>query len=176
MRLLVITALLSYVAMGTGAGYVSVIGDPGLANPVPAVAYTGWNFCNGALAPPVYNQSVSPRLADCVLPDGAGPDGNAITDSDNNLGPGQPFPNPAFPPTTDINLYAREKELYLASKCAVASPDGSFNASFWMVMFKSGNMNTAIGVCPHTNFTPAAKDYIDMVGAVHVCAIVCGCC
>lgn len=153
----VVVVLCTLAVRAAAQSYVTVLGDPGMRNAQPSVGYEGWNFCNGALAPAEYNQSVSPRMADCVMGGGGpGPFGNTITDADNALGPGIPFPGGAFPLTSDVNLYAREKELYFGSLCAAPSPDGRFNSSMWMVMMKSGNMNTGVGVCPKTNFTPEA--------------------
>ena len=49
---------------GRDAALVSVLGDPGMAHPVPAVAYCAWSFCNYAAQPAEYTVQHT-RLADC---------------------------------------------------------------------------------------------------------------
>jgi hypothetical protein len=126
--------------------WVSASGDPGQVAERPAVLVVGWNFCNGALAPPEYPSHPSPRWADCG--DGV------VTPADNALGPGDPFPSGGWNATTDANAYAIEKELFMGAACTrpAAVPPGApaWNYSFHTVMLKSGNMNTAAGICPET--------------------------
>lgn len=133
--------------------FKTYIGDPGMTNMYPSTSLTLWTFCNQAIGPNNYFTGPSPRYADCASIDGPGPNGNKITLMDENLIPGDAFPNPIFNTTWDINQYARTKELYLASQCASLSPDQSFNSSGWAIMFKSGNMNIAMNLCPKTNST-----------------------
>ena len=59
---------------------------------------------------------------------------------------GQPFPGGRPEAFTDINLYAAEKELYLGSKCQVEDKPNPWQ--FWMIMLKSGNMDTYAANCP----------------------------
>lgn len=42
-----------------------------------------------------------------------------VTEEDNKLGVGDPFPGVQTKSLYDVNLYAAEKELYLGSKCQV---------------------------------------------------------
>lgn len=96
-------------------------------------------------------------MADCMSLSGPGPYGNTVQDSDNQLGVGQPIPGYTTP--TDVNMYARVKELYLGGLCAKPAPAGTWSSdaaaqspwSHWSIMFKSGNMNTADNLCPRTN-------------------------
>ena len=69
-----------------------------------------------------------------------------VTEEDNKLGVGNPFlgvqPNALY----DVNLYAADKELYLGSKCQVEDTPNPWQ--FWMIMLKSGNMDTYSAKCP----------------------------
>ncbi|GMP74210.1 hypothetical protein CsSME_00031689 [Camellia sinensis var. sinensis] len=69
-----------------------------------------------------------------------------VTEVDNKLGVGQPFPGGRPEALTNINLYAAEKELYLGSKCQVEDKPNPWQ--FWMIMLKSGNMDTYAANCP----------------------------
>jgi hypothetical protein len=153
---------LSLVSISTCA-YVSILGDPKQLKH-PQVAWTGWNFCNGALAPSQYNQSISPRLADCIqqVVAGPGPYGNMITQDMNDLGVGIPIPPPISNATTDINWYAVLKEQFLASICQqlqVPTSGAPFTYNHWSIMFKSGNMNTGLNICPATNVNNNNNNY-----------------
>ncbi|KAH9312091.1 hypothetical protein KI387_027126, partial [Taxus chinensis] len=135
-----------------GEDHVSVLGDPGMKSERLRVALEGWNQCNevGAEAPGMG----SPRYADCADLDCASTPGTAgckvdhrVTEIDNRLSAGDPFPNSTFssPPTAD--LYAVEKELYLGSLCEV---DGGSNPwQFWMIMLKNGNFDVKSALCPN---------------------------
>lgn len=46
----------------------------------------------------------------------------------------------------DVNKYAAWKELFLGSKCQVQDDPNPWN--FWMIMLKSGNMDTTAAICP----------------------------
>lgn len=70
-----------------------------------------------------------------------------VTEEDNKLSVGEPFLGGTPSVLTDVDLYAVEKELYLASKCQVDEPDQK-PWHFWMVMLKNGNMDTLSGLCP----------------------------
>ncbi|XP_077231599.1 uncharacterized protein LOC143864707 [Tasmannia lanceolata] len=138
--------------------YISVIGDPGMKSQNIRVALEAWNFCN-EVGQEALNMG-SPRLADCadlycpLITDSLGGqinDKNCIVhqkveESENRLGAGDKFPNPSFKPYTDPDLYAMEKELYLASLCEVSSSTGPWQ--FWMIMLKNGNFDTKSNLCP----------------------------
>ncbi|KAJ8769842.1 hypothetical protein K2173_008924 [Erythroxylum novogranatense] len=141
-------------------GYVSAVGDPGMKSPNVRVAFEAWNFCNevGFEAP----QMGSPRLADCTDLDCPSSsrllglkhfdDGNKcevihkVKDSDNSLSVGDKFPRPEFQSSTDPDLFAVQKELYLASLCAVHELPNPWH--FWMIMLKNGNFDKNTTLCP----------------------------
>ncbi|GKV35181.1 hypothetical protein SLEP1_g43484 [Rubroshorea leprosula] len=140
--------------------YSSAIGDPGMKNPNVRVALEAWNFCNevGVEAPGMG----SPRWADCAnlycpsIDDSLGrnPLGygckckvhHKVNDTDNNLGAGDKFPFVGFESYTDPDLYATEKELYLASLCEVNESMKPWQ--FWMIMLKNGNFDKNTTLCP----------------------------
>ncbi|WVZ61304.1 hypothetical protein U9M48_011205 [Paspalum notatum var. saurae] len=141
-----------------GGGYVSAVGDPGMRRDGLRVAWEAWNFCNevGQEAPGMG----SPRGADCFDLETAGVDeqgqpvyelAHRVTDADNRLGAGDPFPG-APANVTDADLYAPAKELYLGDRCQV--PDAPAPWQFWMVMLKNGNLDTTAAICPE-NGRPA---------------------
>ncbi len=70
---------------------------------------------------------------------------NEVTDKDNELQSGDPFPITSFLNPANADLYAVEKEKYLASLCEVDS--GMQSWYFWMVMLKNGNFDEASGLC-----------------------------
>lgn len=69
-----------------------------------------------------------------------------VTDDDNRLRAGDPFPGTNATVITDVDLYAPAKELYLGSLCQVA--DSPEPWQFWMVMLKNGNLDTTAAICP----------------------------
>lgn len=69
-----------------------------------------------------------------------------VTEEDNKLGVGDPFLGIPKKALYDVDLYAAEKELYLGSKCEVEDNPNPWH--FWMVMLKSGNMDTFAAKCP----------------------------
>jgi hypothetical protein len=76
-----------------------------------------------------------------------------VTDADNQLRAGDPFPgSPANATVTDVDHYAAAKELYLGDLCQVADDPAPWQ--FWMVMLKNGNLDTTAGICPE-NGRPA---------------------
>lgn len=137
-------------------GYVSVVGDPGMRRDGLRVAWEAWNFCNevGREAPGMG----SPRGADCFdIDSSVDEQGRAtyevahrVTDADNDLRAGDPFPGSstaAATVITDVDRYAAAKELYLGDRCQVSdSPAPPWQ--FWMVMLKNGNLDTTAAVCP----------------------------
>lgn len=70
-----------------------------------------------------------------------------VTEDDNRLGLGDPFPGGHLDEAgLDVNLYAALKELYLGAKCQIEDTPRPWQ--FWMVMLKSGNMDTSAAKCP----------------------------
>ncbi|XP_006655147.2 uncharacterized protein LOC102722017 [Oryza brachyantha] len=142
---------------GVDGGYVSAVGDPGMRRDGLRVAWEAWNFCNevGREAPGMG----SPRGADCFdLENGVDGRGqptyrvvHRVSDADNNLRAGDPFPG-APANITDVDRYAAAKELYLGGRCQVADSPAPWQ--FWMVMLKNGNLDTAAAICPE-NGRPA---------------------
>ena len=128
-------------------GYRSILGDPGMRARESTTALSGWNFCDGVAQPPAFPLSATPRLADCWV-DGA----NRVTQAANDLAfPGSPIPGQ--PATRDIELYYRQKEVYLAGLCAhPATGRGadarSFEYSGFEIEFKSGIFNSLERLCP----------------------------
>ncbi|XP_010271008.1 PREDICTED: uncharacterized protein LOC104607157 [Nelumbo nucifera] len=123
--------------------YISAVGDPGMQRDELRIAFEGWNFCNeiGKEAPGMG----SPRAADCFDLSGSSLK-HRVTEADNNLGVGTPFPGLNPKALKNPDLYAVEKELYLGSLCEVADTPNPWQ--FWMVMLKNGNYDTMSGLCP----------------------------
>lgn len=69
-----------------------------------------------------------------------------VTEQDNRLGVGKPFLGGQPRAFFDVDLYAAEKELYLGYKCQVEDTPNPWQ--FWMIMLKSGNMDTSAAKCP----------------------------
>lgn len=69
-----------------------------------------------------------------------------VLKSDNCLGVGDKFPDASFTSYSDPDLYAVEKELYLASLCEVRDSANPWH--FWMIMLKNGNFDTKTALCP----------------------------
>ncbi|KAG8364827.1 hypothetical protein BUALT_Bualt18G0039100 [Buddleja alternifolia] len=115
------------------------------------VAIEAWNQCNevGEEAP----NMGSPRKADCfditnstthLLLERKVRLVHRIKEEDNELG----ILNPSFEGsgTIDVNQYAAWKEIYLGRKCEVQDHPNPWQ--FWMIMIKSGNMDTFAALCP----------------------------
>lgn len=134
--------------------YASAVGDPGMRRDGLRVAIESWNQCNevGEEAP----NMGSPRAADCfdvyksncsalcksvphILV-------HRVTEKDNKLGVGQPFLGLHQNALHNVDLYAPQKELYLGNKCEVQDKPNPWQ--FWMIMLKSGNMDTYAAKCP----------------------------
>ncbi|KAL5732153.1 hypothetical protein ACHQM5_004805 [Ranunculus cassubicifolius] len=126
-------------------GYISAIGDPGMKRDGLRVAIESWNQCNE-----VGDETSgmgSPRAADCF--DISSENESLIhkvTEEDNKLGVGDPFQGLQPNALNNVDLYAAEKELYLGSKCEVDDTPNPWQ--FWMIMLKSGNMDTYASKCP----------------------------
>ncbi|GJN35694.1 hypothetical protein PR202_gb24494 [Eleusine coracana subsp. coracana] len=144
-----------------GGSYISAIGDPGMRRDGLRVAWEAWNFCNevGEEAPGMG----SPRGADCFdLETSVDEHGepvyevaHKVSDADNRLAAGDPFPGTAAANATDVDLYAAAKEVYLGDLCQVADDDPSSSPwQFWMAMLKNGNLDTTAALCPE-NGRPA---------------------
>ncbi|GER28462.1 membrane-bound lytic murein transglycosylase F, partial [Striga asiatica] len=69
-----------------------------------------------------------------------------VTESDNKLGVGKPFQGLDPNSLNNVDLYAAQKELYLGKKCQVDDKPKPWQ--FWMIMLKSGNMDTYAAKCP----------------------------
>lgn len=52
--------------------------------------------------------------------------------------------------TENVNKYTAWKELYLGNKCEVLDTPKPWQ--FWMIMLKSGNMDTLAAICPNNGF------------------------
>ncbi|XP_023879318.1 uncharacterized protein LOC111991750 isoform X3 [Quercus suber] len=145
---------------GSESEYVSAVGDPGMRRDGLRLAIESWNQCNevGEEAP----HMGSPRAADCFDIYTASPPAKEqncslcnlipnilvqrVTDKDNNLGVGDPFLGVDPNALSNVDVYAAEKELYLGSKCEVEDTPKPWQ--FWMIMLKSGNMDTFAAKCP----------------------------
>lgn len=153
--------------------YISAMGNPAYKAADIAVQLSAWNFCNEALAPPLFPDHPSPHWADCTVGGGVS---KAVLASDNALGPGDAFPLPGFTNSRDANAYAVQKELYLGALCsrppapASARSAAGANFSYSTVMFKSGNMDVAANVCPKTS-RPLAHRYAPSAGALPIAAV-----
>ncbi|KAJ7968778.1 Serine/threonine protein kinase [Quillaja saponaria] len=140
--------------------YISAVGDPGMKRDGLRLAIEAWNQCNevGEEVP----HMGSPRAADCFDIYEASPQANEkncshckyfphvlvhrVTEEDNKLGSGEPFSGLQSHALYNVDLYAAEKELYLGSKCEVMDDTNPWQ--FWMIMLKSGNMDTYAAKCP----------------------------
>lgn len=109
------------------------------------VGLEAWNFCNevGEEAP---SGMGSPRAADCFDLSHATAINHLVSEADNRLGVGKPFPGLSPGSLNNPDLYAVEKEIYLGSLCQV--PDSPRPWQFWMIMLKNGNYDTRSGLCP----------------------------
>ncbi|XP_058097655.1 uncharacterized protein LOC131242792 [Magnolia sinica] len=160
--LLLVSLLLhpSFASATAYEKYTSVVGDPAMKSQNIRVALESWNFCN-EVGQEVQNMG-SPRAADCADlycpliadPLGSHHHGNVnecivhqkVMESDNCLRAGDKFPDSSFESYSDPDLYAVEKELYLASLCEVN--DSKDLWQFWMIMLKNGNFDTKTALCP----------------------------
>lgn len=127
----------------------SAVGDPGMRRDGLRVALEAWNFCNevGDEEAP----SGSPRAADCFDISHINSINHLVSEADNRLGVGKPFPGLSPGSLNDPDRYAVEKELYLGSLCQVIQPDSPRTRrpwQFWMIMLKNGNYDTRSGLCP----------------------------
>lgn len=71
---------------------------------------------------------------------------NNVKESDNSLKSGDKFPVADFNSSTDPDLFAVEKELYLGSLCEVHESAEPWH--FWMFMLKNGNFDKNTTLCP----------------------------
>ncbi|XP_042511156.1 uncharacterized protein LOC122086423 [Macadamia integrifolia] len=125
--------------------YVSAVGDPGMRRDGLRVAIEAWNQCNevGYETPSMG----SPRAADCFdVDDSQFPDVRLIhkvKERDNKLG----VNNSSFDGHVhNVNQFAARKELFLGHKCQVRDVPRPWQ--FWMIMLKSGNMDSLTAACP----------------------------
>ncbi|KAI3980851.1 hypothetical protein MKX01_025416 [Papaver californicum] len=126
-----VLALVFETCFGSEQRYTSALGDPGMKRDGLRVAFEAWNFCNevGKEAP----EMGSPRAADCFDFSSSSLK-HKVTEADNKLGVGNPFLGLSPKALNNTDLYAVEKELYVASLCEVK--DTSNPWQFWM--FKPG--------------------------------------
>ncbi|XP_074272391.1 uncharacterized protein LOC141596189 [Silene latifolia] len=170
--LLVLSVCASMMLYGSnGEEYVSAVGDPGMKRDGLRLGLESWNQCNevGEETP----HMGSPRVADCFDLYKASPLKTTgrqkcslcelmpyavvhrVTEDDNKLGEGQPFPGGDPRALTNIDLYAPTKELYLASKCEVQDTPNPWH--FWMIMLKNGNMDQTTNPCPRNGLRVMAQ-------------------
>ncbi|KAG8385393.1 hypothetical protein BUALT_Bualt03G0038400 [Buddleja alternifolia] len=151
----------SVVSVSLSNEYVSAVGDSGMRRDALRLAIESWNQCNevGEETP----NMGSPRAADCFDIYKASPQQgqnecslcksmpyilvHRVIEKENRLGVGQPFEGISQEALTNVNLYAAEKEVYLGSKCQVEDKPKPWQ--FWMIMLKSGNMDTKAAICPN---------------------------
>ncbi|XP_073150609.1 uncharacterized protein [Henckelia pumila] len=142
------------------ADHVSAVGDSGMMKDSLRLAIEAWNQCNevGEEAP----EMGSPRAADCFDVYKASPQKgqnncslckeipyilvHRVTEKENRLSVGEPFEGVREAALKNSDLYAAEKELYLGRKCQVEDTPNPWQ--FWMIMLKSGNMDTYAAKCP----------------------------
>ncbi|KAF8024388.1 hypothetical protein BT93_F1543 [Corymbia citriodora subsp. variegata] len=125
--------------------YVSAVGQPGMKSDNLRVAIEAWNQCNevGEEAP----NMGSPRMADCFDIDYSSVPrklNHKVNEIENRLGILNSTTYRGIK-ASDVNEYAARKELYLGNKCEVA--DIPMPWQFWMVMLKSGNLDTMSQRC-----------------------------
>lgn len=126
-------------------GYVSAIGDPGMTRDGLRVAIEAWNQCNevGFEAP----NMGSPRQADCFDLDNSTIPvklHHKVNEKSNKWGISDAKSQGLG--RISVNKYAAWKETYLGKQCQVQDTPGPWQ--FWMIMLKSGNMDTLAAVCP----------------------------
>ncbi|KAK6133548.1 hypothetical protein DH2020_032677 [Rehmannia glutinosa] len=156
----VLVSLCRAISVNSQNEYVSAVGDPGMTRDGLRLAIESWNQCNevGEEAP----NMGSPRAADCFDIYKASPKKgenqcslcnsipyllvHRVTEKENRLGTGQPFMGVPQDSLNNVDLYAAQKELYLGNKCQVEDKPNPWQ--FWMIMLKSGNMDTFAAKCP----------------------------
>ncbi|KAI4333452.1 hypothetical protein L6164_018263 [Bauhinia variegata] len=128
------------------SNYTSAIGDPGMRRDGLRVAIESWNQCNevGQEAP----NMGSPRMVDCFdLVKHPFKDKVKLIHKVNEW---YNKVSARSDSTYAMNLYAVWKELVLGKKCEVL--DFPRPWQFWMIMLKSGNMDTMAAACPENGF------------------------
>ncbi|XP_047329996.1 uncharacterized protein LOC124933608 [Impatiens glandulifera] len=124
----------------------SAVGDPGMRRDGLRIAFEAWNSCNEVGHEEAPSMG-SPRAADCFDLSKDYSLNHKISEKMNKLGVGKPFPGLTSSAMNNKDLYAVEKELYLASLCEVK--ESSENPwQFWMIMLKNGNYDSTSGLCP----------------------------
>ncbi|CAK9882248.1 unnamed protein product [Sphagnum jensenii] len=156
----------------------SVLGDPGMKSQKVRVAVEGWNFCNRVGEEDSPPQSPSPRWADCADLDcnllSKDSEGlklcnsvNRVSEADNQLKTGDPFPTGVFENSRNADVYVVEKEKYLASLCKEEEEDDDISHRkqqqpwhFWMIMLKNGNFDTKSSLCKSYTSKPFKKSFL----------------
>ncbi|CAI9784297.1 unnamed protein product [Fraxinus pennsylvanica] len=124
---------------------ISAIGDPGMRRDGLRVAIEAWNQCNEVHKE--LPQMGSPRQADCFDIYNSSSHlklVHKVNEKYNKLG----IANAKRQGLKNINVnqYAAWKERFLGYKCQVQDKPNPWQ--FWMIMLKSGNMDTQAAICP----------------------------
>ncbi|XP_016581071.2 uncharacterized protein LOC107878562 [Capsicum annuum] len=123
----------------------SAIGDPGMKRDNLRVAIEAWNQCNE-----VYEEAPnmgSPRHADCFDLQKSNHRTklvHLVNELDNKLSINDA--KSLGQENLNVDTYAAWKELFLGYKCQVQDEPNPWN--FWMIMLKSGNMDSTAAICP----------------------------
>ncbi|KAF8408978.1 hypothetical protein HHK36_005048 [Tetracentron sinense] len=139
------------LSVSAGEDYISAVGDPGMRRDSLRVAIESWNQCNevGEEAP----NMGSPREADCFDVDNSTSPVklvHKVNEKENKLGVNDAFFGGLE--GNNVDHYAAQKEIYLGNKCQVM--DALRPWQFWMIMLKSGNMDTFAAMCPENGNEP----------------------
>ncbi|KAG6421412.1 hypothetical protein SASPL_117964 [Salvia splendens] len=146
LHIIAMVVALLMTSVGGQSEYESAVGDPGMKRDGLRVAIEAWNQCNE-----VHEEAPnmgSPRQADCF--DLARPSQSQyklthkVRRKENKLGVKQATIDGME--IIDCNKFAAWKELLLAEKCKVRDHPRPWH--FWMVMLKSGNMDSEAAICP----------------------------
>ncbi|XP_010273506.1 PREDICTED: uncharacterized protein LOC104609019 [Nelumbo nucifera] len=142
--LLALLFLCDISGFASAQNYVSAVGDPGMRRDGLRVAIEAWNQCNevGYEAPFMG----SPRVADCFDIDNSSVPLRLIHqvhEKENKLGEVNSYIGRRI---HNVDRLAALKEIYLGNKCQVEDEPGPWQ--FWMLMLKSGNMDTLAAMCP----------------------------
>ncbi|XP_042481539.1 uncharacterized protein LOC122061994 [Macadamia integrifolia] len=135
----------SFAVSNREEDYISAVGDPGMRRDGLRVAIEAWNQCNevGHEAPFMG----SPRAADCFDIDNSTFADlklvHRVDEKDNSLGVNDTIFGRVV---RNVDHFAAKKEVYLGDKCQVSDVPRPWQ--FWMIMLKSGNMDTLAAACP----------------------------
>jgi len=92
---------------------------------------------------------------------------NRVSEADNQLKTGDPFPTGVFENSHNADVYVVEKEKYLASLCKEEEEDDDISHRkqqqpwhFWMIMLKNGNFDTKSSLCKSYTSKPLKKSFL----------------